>query len=62
MAKTKNYDIEVLCSTIINVSVKAEDLDHAMGEAEYQAGREFLRRLLNNEYKLEDFYFEAQTP
>ena len=58
----KAYTIEVLCSTSISVDVKAADVESAMAEAEYRAGLEFMRRHLHNEFKMEDFVFEAQTP
>ena len=61
MAK-KKYSISVVFTTTIDVNVKAEDLDEAMGKAEDKASKEF-ENLLNEGYLgTSDFTCEAQEP
>ena len=58
----KLYEIEVVVSTSIYVSVEAEDVDEAMDIAEYQASKKFEDKLYGGLLEASDFYCEAQTP
>lgn len=61
MAK-KKYNIDVVFSTSVYVSVMAKDLDEAMDKAEYKASKEFRDLLDDGLLGASDFTCEAQTP
>lgn len=60
--KERTYEIEVVFSTSIYVSVDAEDIDEAMETAEYLASKKFANKIDGGMLKASDFYCEAQTP
>ena len=60
--KKKKYNIEVVFSTPVYVTVEAEDVCEAMDEAEYQASQIFISNLNEGLLGQSDFYCEAQTP
>lgn len=61
MAKRK-YQIEVLFSTPVYVTVKANDVYDAMDIAEVDATEIFRKNLDEGMLGVSDFYCEAQTP
>lgn len=60
--KERTYEVEVVFSTSIFVSVTAEDVDEAMDLAEYEAAKKFEDKLYSNALEASDFDYEAQTP
>ena len=61
MAKRK-YQIEVLFSTPVYVTVKANDVYDAMAIAEVDATEVFRKNLDEGMLGVSDFYCEVQTP
>ena len=58
----KKYDVMVVFTTTLSVSVEAEDADEAMDTAEYHAQKEFAYLLDNGKLYSADFTCEAQEP
>lgn len=61
MSKSE-YDVEVVVSIPINVTVRAYGKDEAMDIAENMAYDIFKEDLVSGDLKAGDFNYEAQTP
>lgn len=60
--KLHKYDVEVVFSTPVTVTVQAEDEEDAMAEAEYQAQRVFATMMAEGSLYPRDFDCNAQCP
>ena len=61
MSKTE-YDVEVVFSISIPITVRANSVEEAMDRAEFLAAQQFEKDLNNGMYGINDFDYEAQTP
>ena len=62
MKKNNEYEVEVVFSTSVFVTVMAEDADEAMDTAEFEATKLFRRKLNDGALGVSDFDCEAQEP